>query len=101
MKHDWESYKEKVYELKGLLKNVNKGSNIDVDVLIPSDKDYSSEKGIPYVRIRYYINDHFQERKIELYEHYLKRNLKDLMNLIEHFIQEFEMEIDQSQYGGG
>ncbi len=102
MKHNWEGYKEKVLELKQIFKNRNEGTQTEVDVLLPGDEGYDSDVGVPYVRVRYYVdNDHFHERKIELYEYHLKKNIQDLVSLIEHFIQEFEMEIDQSEYGGG
>lgn len=101
MKHNWEDYREKVLELKQIFKNKNEGTEVEVEVLLPEDEEYDSEVGVPYVRVRYYVNDHYHERKIELYEYHLKKELDDLVNLIEHFIQEFEMEIDQSEYGGG
>ncbi|RLJ70658.1 dephospho-CoA kinase [Hydrogenivirga caldilitoris] len=101
MKHNWENYREKVLELKQIFKNKNEGTEVEVEVLLPEDEGYDSEVGVPYVRVRYYVNDHYHERKIELYEYHLKKELDDLVNLIEHFIQEFEMEIDQSEYGGG
>ncbi|GEM_PF-7000929 len=41
------------------------------------------------------------QRKIDLYEYHLQKDIDDLINLIEHFIQEFETEIDQTEYGGG
>ncbi len=102
MKHNWEPYRDKVLELKEIFRHKNEGIESEVDVLMPGDEGYSSDLGLPYVRIRYYIDDeHFHERKIDLYEYHLKKDLQDLLNLIEHFVQEFEMEIDQSEYGGG
>jgi len=101
MPENWEHYKEKVYELREIFRNRNEGGETEVDILLPGDSEYESSRGVPYVRIRYYINDHFHERRVELHEHHLRRELRDLINLIEHFIQEFEMEIDQSEYGGG
>lgn len=101
MKHRWEDYKEKVLELKEIFKNKTEGGEVEVDVILPGDEEYESDTGVPYVRVRYYTNEHYHERKIDLYEYHLKKELGDLINLIEHFIQEFEMEIDQSEYGGG
>lgn len=101
MKYEWEKYKEKVFELKEIFKNRNEGTETEVDIVLPGDEDYESETGLPYVRIRFYINDHVHERRMELYEYHLRKDLQDLVNLIEHFIQEFEMEIEQSEYGGG
>jgi len=101
MKYEWEKYKGKVLELREIFRNRTEGTQADVDILIPGDEGYESETGIPYVRIRFYVNDHLHERRMELYEYHLKKDLQDLINLIEHFIQEFEMEIEQSEYGGG
>ncbi len=101
MKHEWEKYKEKVLELREIFKNKSEGSEVDVDVFLPGEEGYESEVGVPYVRVRYYVNEHYYERRIDLYEYHLKKDLEELVNLIEHFIQEFEMEIDQSEYGGG
>ena len=101
MKHNWEEFKDKVMELKTLFSKKNEGMETDVEVLIPGEEGYESEVGVPYVRVRYYTDDHVHERRIDLYEYHLKRDFKELVNLIEHFIQEFEMEIDQSEYGGG
>ncbi len=101
MKHEWEKYKEKVLELREIFKNKSEGSEVDVDVFLPGEEGYESEVGVPYVRVRYYVNEHYYERRIDLYEYHLRRDLEELVNLIEHFIQEFEMEIDQSEYGGG
>ncbi len=101
MKHNWEEYKEKVLELREIFRNKNEGTETEVDILLPGEEGYESESGVPYVRIRYYVDDHYHERKVELYEYHLKKELQDLVDLIEHFVQEFEMEIDQSEYGGG
>ncbi len=97
----WERYREKIYELREIFRNRSEGGETEVDILLPGDAEYEPSRKAPYVRIRYYVNDHVHERKVELYEHHLKKELGDLINLIEHFIQEFEMEIDQSEYGGG
>jgi dephospho-CoA kinase len=101
MKHDWERFRDKVLRLKEIFGSRTEGSQVEVEVLMPGDRDYSSEVGVPYVRIRYYVNDHFHERRIDLYEYHLQKDVEDLISLIEHFIQEFEAEIDQTEFGGG
>ena len=101
MGYRWEDYRDKVAELKEVFKTRTEGGDVEVDVLMPGEDGYSSDRGIPYVRIRYYIDEHFHERRIDLYEYYLKKEIKELIGIIEHFIQEFEMEMDQSEYGGG
>ncbi len=101
MKYRWEEYKDKVVELKEIFKNRTEGSDVEVEVVLPGEEGYDSKSGVPYVRIRFYVNNHVHERRIDLYEYHLKKSLDDLVNLIEHFIQEFEGEIEQSEYGGG
>lgn len=101
MKHNWEPYKNKVLQLKEIFKAKNEGSETEVEVFLPGDEGYDSEVGVPYVLVRYSSDNASHERRIDLYEYHLKKDLSDLINLIEHFIQEFEMEIDQSEYGGG
>jgi len=101
MNGEWERYREKIYELREIFRNKSEGGETDVDILMPGDREHQISQEIPYVRIRYYVGDHFHERRMELYEYHLRKELKDLINLIEHFIQDFEMEIDQTEYGGG
>ena len=101
MKHNWEQFREKVQRLKDILRNRSEGSEVEVDILLPGEEGYRSNVGVPYVMVRYYVDDHYHERRIDLYEYHLQKDIDDLVNLIEHFIQEFEMEIDQSEYGGG
>ncbi len=101
MKHNWEEFKEKVLELKQIFKHKSEGGDVEVDIVLPGEEGYDSKTGLPYVHIKFYTDDGVHERKIELFEYHLKKDLKDLINLIEHFIQEFEMEIEQSEYGGG
>ncbi len=101
MKHNWEQFKEKIQQLKDIFRNRSEGSEVEVDILLPGEEGYRSNVGVPYVMVRYYVDDHYHERRIDLYEYHLQKDIDDLVNLIEHFIQEFEMEIDQSEYGGG
>ena len=102
MKHNWEEFKDKVLELKKLFKEKSEGGETEVEVVLPDEAEYNSDVGVPYVRVRYYTDEnHYHERRIDLYEYHLKKDFQDLVNLIEHFIQEFEMEIDQTEFGGG
>ncbi len=96
MKQNWKAYRQKVVELREIFRTKNEGTETEVEVVIPED-----DQGLPYVLIRFSVEDHVYERKIELFEHYLKKDISELVKLIEHYIQEFEMEIEQSEYGGG
>ncbi len=96
MKQNWKAYRQKVVELREIFRTKNEGTETEVEVVIPED-----DQELPYVLIRFSVEDHVYERKIELFEHYLKKDISELVKLIEHYIQEFEMEIEQSEYGGG
>ena len=102
MKYDWKKYETKILELKEIFKHKTEGAEVDVDVITPDDPEFDKSMEIPYIRIRYYVsNDHYHERKIELYEHYLQKDIDEIIKLVEHFIQEFEAEIDWSENSGG
>ena len=101
MKYDWTKYKTKILELREIFKNKNEGMDVEVAVITPEDPDFNSEVQIPYVRIRFYIENHVYERKVELFEHYMQKDVDEIVKLIEFFIQEFESEIESSEYGGG
>ncbi len=101
MKYDWTKYKTKILELKEILKNKNEGTDVEVSLVTPDDPDFDPNMQVPYIRVRYYVDDHTHERKIELFEHYLQKDIEEIIKLVEFFIQEFESEIDSSEYGGG
>ncbi|GAB6066215.1 hypothetical protein JCM9492_13070 [Aquifex pyrophilus] len=101
MKYDWTKYKTKILELKEILKNKNEGTDVEVSLVTPEDPDFDPKMQIPYIRVKYYVDDHAHERKIELFEHYLQKDIEEIIKLVEFFIQEFESEIDSSEYGGG
>ena len=101
MKHQWEMYRDKVLRLREVLREKAEGGEVEMEVVLPGEEGYDSQVGVPYVRVRYYGEDAHHDRRIDLYEYHLKKDFEDLVNLIEHFVQEFEMEIDQTEYGGG
>lgn len=96
MRQNWKAYKQKVVELREIFRSKNEGTETEVEVVLPEN-----DRELPHVVIRFSVGDHVYERKIELFEHYLKKDISELVKLIEHFVQEFEMEIEQSEYGGG
>jgi len=102
VKYDWTKYKTKIMELKEIFKNKSEGINVEVDVITPEDPDFDPKMQLPYVRVRYYVDDdHAHERRIELFEHLIKKDIDEIIREVEFFIQEFESEIDASEYGGG
>ncbi len=99
---DLGKYESKLLALKEVFAKKSEGLDTEVKVVLPGDEDWQEGSRYPYVKVRYYIDrDKFEERKIDLHDSYLEKDLQDLVNFIEHFIQEFEMEIDQTNYGGG
>jgi len=98
----FDKYESKLMALREVFAEKTEGLDTEVKVVLPGDEEWKGDEKYPYVRVRYYLSpDKFEERKIELHESYLEKDLRDLVNFIEHFIKEFEMEIDQTNYGGG
>jgi dephospho-CoA kinase len=93
----WQKYEQKLKELKDYLENsYNTSPDIEVSLILPNEKE------IPYVLVRYYIDDErFHERKIELFEYYLEKDIREVVSMITAIIEEFATEIEQSEYGGG
>ncbi len=99
---DLGKYESKLLALKGIFSEKLEGIDTEVKVVLPGDEEWEEDSKYPYVRVRYYLDrGKYEERKIELHDSYLEKDIDDLVNFIEHFIQEFEMEIDQTNYGGG
>jgi dephospho-CoA kinase len=93
----WQKYEQKLKELKDYFENsYNTSPDIEVSLILPNEKE------IPYVLVRYYIDDErFHERKIELFEYYLEKDIREVASMITAIIEEFATEIEQSEYGGG
>ncbi len=93
----WQKYEQKLKELKDYFENsYNASPDIEVSLILPNEKE------IPYVLVRYYIDDErFHERKIELFEYYLEKDIREVASMITAIIEEFATEIEQSEYGGG
>jgi len=93
----WQKYEQKLKELKDYFENsYNTNPDIEVSLILPNEKE------IPYVLVRYYVDDErFHERKIELFEYYLEKGIKEVASMITAIIEEFATEIEQSEYGGG
>ncbi len=99
----WKEYEDKVSELKEYLEQKYMASpDVEVSLLLPGEEGFQHDVDIPYISIKYYVNkDNFHERKVELFEHYLDRDIKDIINFITDLIEEFIMEVEQAEYGGG
>lgn len=99
---DWKKHLHRIEELKRALEQVLSGLDLEYDLLLPGEGDFDPSLSLPYVRLRYYADEnHTYERKIELFEYYLESPVEETVKLIKDMAEEFLMEIDQSQYGGG
>ncbi|RMH80057.1 MAG: dephospho-CoA kinase [Acidobacteria bacterium] len=99
---NWELYKDKLKELSKSLEATLSGLDVEFELKTPDSEDFEKSFKVPYLLLKYYIDeDHFRERKIELFEYYLTNPLEETVSLIRDMVEEFLMEIDQSEYGGG
>lgn len=94
---DWKIYREKLEELKAGLEKELSGLYVEYELREPDE-----HTRVPYILLRYYTDEeHTHERKVELFEYYLTAPVEETIKLIKDMVEEFLMEIDQSEYGGG
>ncbi len=99
---DWKIYSAKIDELKKALEEALGGLDVEYEVKTPDEPDFDHNFKVPYVLFRYYTDkEHAHERRIELFEYYFDTSPQETANLIKDMVEEFLMEIDQSEYGGG
>ena len=99
---NWEKYTETIEGLKVALEEALSGLDIEYEIKTPKDPDFDPSLKAPYLLIKYYTDEeHAHERKIELFEYYLNAPINETVNLIKDMVEEFLMEIDQTEYGGG
>lgn len=99
---DWKIYSEKMDALKHALEESLSGLDVEYELVTPEDPSADKDIKVPYVLLRYYTDEeHAYERKIELFEYYLQAPVEETAKLIKDMVEEFLMEIDQTEYGGG
>ncbi|MFN4013127.1 MAG: dephospho-CoA kinase [Aquificaceae bacterium] len=99
---DWQKYIPKVEELKKALEEAFGALDVEYEVKMPGEEGFDPSFKVPYVLVKYYTDEsHAHERKIELFEYYLEEPLENTVKMIKDMVEEFLMEIDQSEYGGG
>jgi len=99
---DWREYKGKLAELRKHLEGYTPNPDVEVSLVLPDEEEFKHDRNIPYILLRYYTDeDRYHERKIELFDYYLEQDVKELINFLTATIEEFAMEIEQSEYGGG
>ncbi|MFZ8862729.1 MAG: dephospho-CoA kinase [Thermocrinis sp.] len=100
---DWKKYKAKLLALRELIERVRPfGADVDVELVLPEDPQFELHKEIPYLLVRFEVSENTtKERKIELFDYYLEKDLNELLKLITDMIEEFVAESESSEYGGG
>lgn len=99
---DWQKYTQKVEELKKALGEALGALDVEYEVKMPGEEGFDPSFKVSYVLVKYYTDEgHSHERKIELFEYYLEEPVENMVKMIKDMIEEFLMEIDQSEYGGG
>jgi hypothetical protein len=100
---DWKKYKAKLLALRELIERVRPfGADVDVELVLPEDPQFELHKEIPYLLVRFEVSENTtKERKIELFDYYLEKDLNELIKLITDMIEEFVAESESSEYGGG
>ncbi len=98
----WEKYKEKLEALNKALAESLGSLELEYELKTPTQEDIDSGIKVPYVLLRFYTDEkHYHERKVELFEYYLEQPVEETSKLIKDMAEEFLMEIEQSEYGGG
>jgi hypothetical protein len=100
---DWKKYKAKLLALRELIERVRPfGADVDVELVLPEDPQFELHKEIPYLLVRFEVSENTtKERKIELFDYYLEKDMNELIKLITDMIEEFVAESESSEYGGG
>ncbi|ADC90169.1 hypothetical protein Thal_1540 [Thermocrinis albus DSM 14484] len=99
----WENYREKLEYLKKCFEEKEcLSADVEVRLLLPGDEGFQLDRNVPYLLVRYYLDgDNYRERKIELFEYYLDKDIKELMSFLTALVKEFIAEVEQTEYGGG
>jgi len=99
---DWKIYSGKIEELSKVLEESLSGLDVEYELITPENPNFDKSLKVPYLLLRYYTDEqHSYERKIELFEYYFDTPVEETAKLIKDMVEEFLMEIDQSEYGGG
>lgn len=99
---DWQRYTPKLEELKKALEEALGALDVEYEIKMPGEEGSDPSIKVPYVLVKYYTDEgHGHERKIELFEYYLEESFDNIVKIIKDMVEEFLMEIDQSEYGGG
>ncbi len=103
MKFEWKAYEDKLKKLREFLSEAQALSpDMEARLFLPGEEGADPSVQVPYVLLCYYVNeDRCYQRKVELFEYYLQGDIKELINKLTAIAEEFAMEIEQSEFGGG
>jgi hypothetical protein len=101
--YDWKKYKAKLLALRELIEMVRPfGADVDVELVLPEDPQFKLHREVPYLLVRFEVSENItKERKIELFDYYLEKDMNELIKLITDMIEGFVAESESSEYGGG
>ena len=76
--------------------------DMEMKLFLPGEEGADQNIQVPYILMRYYFDeDRYQERKLELFEYYLQDDVKELINKVIAMAEEFAMEVENTEFGGG
>jgi len=97
----WKEHLEKLKRLEEFLSNSFDQVETIVELCMPGN-DCCSDCDKPFIMVRFCLEENkCHDRKIELFDHYFDLPDEELFNQITHYVEDFLMEIEQSEYGGG
>ncbi len=78
--HNWKEYKEKLLALRQFIESTEPFSaDVSVELVLPDDPQFRLDKEVPYLLVRFDVSESItKERKIELFDYYLEKDLQEL-----------------------
>jgi dephospho-CoA kinase len=97
----WKEHLDKLKRLEEFLNSSFDQIETIVELCMPGN-DCCPDCKRPLVLIKFCLEDNkCHERRIELFDHYFDLPDQELFDQITHYVEDFMMEIEQSEYGGG
>ncbi len=97
----WKEHLDKLKRLEEFISTHFDQVETIVELCMPGN-DCCPNCDRPFVLVRFCLEDNkCHERKIELFDHYFDLPDQELFDQITHYVEDFIMEIEQSEYGGG
>ena len=97
----WKEHLDKLKKLEEFISNHFDQVETIVELCMPGN-DCCPNCERPFVLVKFCLEDNkCHERRIELFDHYFDLPDQELFDQIVHYVEDFMMEIEQSEYGGG